>query len=91
MLVDCRHPPDDRGRNEQDIYGREKIILEGKLYRRKREVKDKIQRERQSNNLADPLPPRQQKNPAERNSDQNIEKGPNRAEKPGRWRPGGFY
>jgi len=91
MLVDRRHPPDKRAENEQDVYGREKIILKGKLYRREREVKDKIQRERQSNDLAYLLPPRQQKNPTERNSDQNIEKGPNRTEKPGWRRPRGFY
>jgi hypothetical protein len=88
---DGQHRPDESGKDKKDIQRGQIIIFESELDRRKSQVENKIEDERQNDHSWDIPLPGHDENFAEGNGNEDIKKRPNRAKKPGRRRPRRFY
>jgi len=82
--------PNQSSKDQKNIQHGQKIVLPNKLYWTKSQIKNNVQNKWQKNHKRNLAFEEQESNITKRNDDNRIEHGPNRAEKPGRWRPSWF-
>jgi len=91
VRVDDNERPDERGEDEEDVYGRKEVVLEAKLKVRKREIENEVEDKWQSNYCWKLLGIDLIKNRPIRHGDDSVKHRPHRPKDPRRWRPCGFY
>jgi len=89
-LIESKECPDEGGEDEEDVDGREEVVLEAKLKIDKREIENKVQREWERDRPRERSFKGLVKNRAIGHRDNSVENAPHRPKEPRRRRPGGL-